>query len=114
MPTTLNKEDLKQCAETCFECFKVCSHTLYNHCLNQGGKHTEPGHFNLMQDCITICQASAELLFRGSESHKITCRACADVCEQCAANCERFDDQEMKACAAKCRECAQMCMQMSN
>ena len=112
MQKTMNK-DLQQCAKECLDCFQICSETFYQYCLVQGGEHTEPKHFKLMQDCINICRTSAEFLLRGSENHKATCRACAEICQKCADDCVRFNDPQMKACADACRKCAEMCKQMS-
>lgn len=112
MQTTINK-DLERCAQECLNCFKVCSETLYQYCLEQGGEHVKPQHIKLMEDCITICRTSAEFLTRGSENHKATCRACAEICQKCADDCARFDDQQMKTCAETCRKCAEICRQMS-
>jgi hypothetical protein len=37
------------------------------HCLNKGGPHAAPDHIRLMQDCVQICRASAEVYHRCRE-----------------------------------------------
>jgi hypothetical protein len=42
------------------------------------------------------------------------CAACAEICERCAVECERFpDDMQMAACARMCRKCADSCKEMA-
>jgi hypothetical protein len=87
--------------------------TLFNHCLEMGGKHVEPKHVKLMTDCIEICQTSADFMTRGSKLHESVCAACADVCEACAVSCDAIGGDEMKHCAELCRKCAKSCREMS-
>lgn len=115
MSAIINKDqDVTKCAEECLYCFKVCTETLYQYCLQEGDQHTEAKHIKLMEDCLNICRTSAEFMLRGSANHKLICRACAEICQQCAEDCARFDDQPMKACAEACMRCAEMCRQMSS
>jgi hypothetical protein len=53
------------------------------------GEHTEARHFSLMMACAEICRTSAHFMLIGSELHKRTCRLCGEICDQCAADCER-------------------------
>jgi hypothetical protein len=34
---------------------------------------------------------------------------CGRVCDECAAECERHDNEHCKLCAQMCRECASDC-----
>jgi hypothetical protein len=107
--------EMQQCIENCQNCHRICIETM-SHCLQMGGKHVEPAHMRLMQDCIQICQTSADFMLRGSDLHTRTCAVCAEVCERCAQDCERIDpnDTQMKSCAAMCRLCADSCRRMSS
>jgi hypothetical protein len=108
----LNAE-MEKCIHNCEECHDVCIQTM-TYCLQMGGKHAEPSHIRLLADCIQICHMSADFMLRGSEFHPRTCGVCAEICEQCAADCERIDrnDTQMAACAEVCRRCAESCRQM--
>lgn len=106
--------EMRSCARACHECQDACL-GLVVHCLQRGGEHAASGHINLLLDCVAICDASHDLLHRGSEQHHATCRACAEICEACAQDCERLgkDDEAMIRCAEACRRCAEECRKMS-
>ena len=112
---TLNQvnSEMQQCIENCLDCHSICLNTV-TYCLQKGGHHAEPAHIRLLQDCAEICQTSANYMLRGSDLHTRTCGVCAEVCERCAAECDRMgDDAQMKACADMCRRCAESCRLMS-
>ncbi len=106
--------EMQQCIDDCLECHSICLMTA-NHCLEMGGKHAEAGHVRLLLDCAEICQTSANFMLRDSQLHGLTCGTCAEVCLRCAADCERFpDDEQMMACAEVCRRCAASCREMAH
>src|SRR5688500_15166327 len=105
--------EMANCMEECQQCHNICLETLA-HCLTMGGAHAEASHINLLIDCAEICQTSANFLLRDSTMHTRTCGACADVCEHCAASCEKMgEDAQMKECAKACRRCAESCRKMA-
>ncbi len=106
--------EMEQCIRNCQDCHHLCIETT-THCLQMGGKHAAMEHIRLLQDCVQICQTSADFMLRGSEFHARTCGVCADVCQRCAEDCERLDpnDAQMKACAEACRRCADSCRKMA-
>lgn len=105
--------DTRRCIELCNDCAETCSHTLV-HCLDQGGRHAATDHIRLLVDCAQICAAAVAFMARGSEVQPLVCGVCADVCERCAASCERFkDDETMRTCADLCRRCAESCAAMA-
>jgi hypothetical protein len=102
---------MEECIKNCLDCHHICLETAMNHCLETGGKHTEPAHFRLMINCAEICQTSANFMLSGSELHHLTCGVCAQICEKCAENCERLG--EMDECVETCRRCAESCRKMA-
>lgn len=102
---------MKECIDNCLKCYSVCLSMAMNHCLETGGKHTEPAHFRLMMACAEICRTSAHFMLIGTEHHKHTCRECAEICTECANDCEQVGD--MRACVDACRRCAESCRQMA-
>lgn len=102
---------LEECIKKCLDCHHICLETAMNHCLETGGKHTEPAHFRLMMNCAEICQTSANFMLSGSDLHHLTCGVCAEVCRRCADDCERIGD--MDECVQACRECADSCDRMA-
>ena len=103
---------MKECIDNCNNCRDECEHTLFQHCMEMGGKHTEQNHVKLMADCIEICQTAANFMLRGSDQHAAVCAACADICESCAESCEEIGGEDMERCAEVCRQCAESCREM--
>lgn len=108
---------MQQCIQNCETCHRVCLETL-NHCLHLGGHHAAADHIQLLNDCIQICQTSADFMLRGSSFHVYTCSACAAVCEACAESCLRLNldnsDEQMQRCIDMCRRCAASCREMAS
>jgi hypothetical protein len=95
--------------QECRDCHDICIHTI-NHCLRVGGMHTEVRLMRLLQDAVEICRTSIDFMVRGSDQSPQVLSAAAEICDNCAASCERIrDDDELKACAQICRRCAQAC-----
>jgi hypothetical protein len=92
-------------------CYQVCTGMAMTHCLELGGKHVEPAHFRLMMACAEICRTSAHFMLIRSPHHKHTCRECAEICDECAKDCERIGD--MQACVEACKRCAESCRRMA-
>ena len=93
-------------------CHRICEETI-THCLHTGGAHADSDHIRMMMDCADICRVASDYMVRGSQFTSAIAALCADICEACAADCERFhDDAQMVACAQACRRCAQSCRQM--
>lgn len=104
--------EMKSCIDACQRCHAVCLQTAMQHCLELGGRHTEPKHFRLMMACAEVCRASAALMLIGSPGHRMQCDLCAKFCEECAADCDQIGD--MEDCVAACRACAKECRQMAS
>jgi hypothetical protein len=114
MPQSRITTEMRRCIENCVECHAICVETI-SHCLGIGGRHASEDHIGLLEDCSQICQTSADFMLRGSERHRETCRVCADICVQCAQDCDRLAgrDATMTRCAETCRRCAESCMAMA-
>ncbi len=109
---TAKKEDLAACAQICLDCSRVCAQTLTS-CLGKGGPHAEVGHIQELVDGILMCQTTACLLLRGSNSFSAVCASCAEVCDRCANGCEGWNDPEMDLCAVECRSCSEGCRSLT-
>jgi hypothetical protein len=105
---------MDECIRNCTECHTICMKTV-THCLGVGGKHADQAHIRMLLDCAQICATSADFMTRGSPLHRLTCGACAEICQQCADDCERMagDDQQMLQCVEMCRSCAASCRDMA-
>ncbi|WP_238382886.1 four-helix bundle copper-binding protein [Cognatilysobacter segetis] len=104
---------MDECIRHCTDCHAACIETV-QYCLEQGGAHADPAHLALMATCADICRTSADAMLRGTAAHVHTCRACAAICDLCAASCESMgDDGTMQRCAQACRRCAASCARMA-
>ena len=110
---TMLDERMRACIDECHTCHDSCLESV-THCLQMGGEHAEPNHIRLLLDCAEICQTSADFMLRMSNFHTQTCGVCADICERCAEDRERFgDDQMMQQCAHACHSCTESCRKMA-
>jgi hypothetical protein len=111
--THARTHQMQECIDNCTRCHAICVETT-THCLEKGGRHAEAGHIRLLMDCAQICATSADFMLRGSDLHRRTCGACAEVCARCADDCERLaDDDMMRRCAEECRRGAESCRKMA-
>lgn len=58
--------EMRACIDACLHCYSTCLGTAMSHCLEAGGKHTEPWHFRLMMACAEICRTSVHFMLIGS------------------------------------------------
>jgi hypothetical protein len=105
-------DQMQDCIDHCQGCQETCLEMI-GHCLELGGEHAEADHIRMLMACAEICDTSARFMLLESPHHVATCGVCADVCEACAADCDRFDDETMARCADECRRCAAICRQMA-
>ena len=67
----------------------------------------------LCLDCSDICEATARLGTRRTGDDQPMLRElldlCARMCESCAVECERHDNEHCRLSAQICRECAADC-----
>src|SRR5437016_10965270 len=81
--------EMRECINECTTCHQVCISTI-QHCLQKGGMHAEQPHVRLLADCAQICAVSADFMLRGSQHHPHTCGECAEICDDCARDCDRM------------------------
>ena len=102
----------EECLKLCLDCHHICLEMAMHHCLQTGGKHTEPEHFRLMLNCAEMCQTNANFILSSSNLHVLTCGVCAEICRLCASSCEAIG--EMEGCVQACRACADSCERMAS
>ncbi|MGN6101071.1 MAG: four-helix bundle copper-binding protein [Devosia sp.] len=104
--------DLERCIHACLGCYQTCLSTAMNDCLEMGGPHVAKPHLTLMMACAEMCRTAAHMMLIGSPLHRRTCAECAEICTQCADDCERLGN--MQICVEACRKCAESCRQMAS
>lgn len=102
---------MQQCIDDCLHCYRTCTETVMNHCLETGGPHTEPQHFRLMINCAELCNTCAGFMLSSSHLHAVVCGACAEICQSCAESCEQIGG--MDECVQACRRCMDSCRRMA-
>jgi hypothetical protein len=96
------------------ECARVCNETAA-HCLHQahqGGNQNQGVHLKAHEatmDCQAFCHLTSALMARKSPYSAYAHQACADACRDCAAACDKGQDETMKRCADVCRRCEEHC-----
>ncbi|WP_449254997.1 four-helix bundle copper-binding protein [Bosea sp. (in: a-proteobacteria)] len=101
----------REIVDLALDCYKHCFGMATTHCLAVGGAHAEPGHLTLMLACSEICRSMAHLLLMASPHARHLAPECIEICEACAADCERLGG--MEDCVAACRACAKACAALS-
>src|SRR5690349_5790081 len=110
MKSEADSAAMGRCIEHCLRCYRECFETAMTVCLEHGGAHVAPAHFRLMMACSEVCRAAAAVMMARLPGHSALCWVCAQICEDCARNCEGME--HMTACATTCRECAEHCRRM--
>jgi hypothetical protein len=108
---TLSNE-VRECLRDSLDCYQTCTETIAR-CLSMGGVHAQLGHINLLIDCARMCNTNADFILRNSTYYPQTCGLTADICDECADTCDRFEDDFMKECASVCRRCSESCREMA-
>jgi len=108
----LSIDEVRECLRDSLDCYQTCTETIAR-CLITGGKHAAYEHLNLLMDCSKICNTNADFIIRNSPYYPQICGITADMCDECADNCDRFDEDFMKECSAVCRRCAESCREMA-
>lgn len=96
------------------ECAAICN-MVSGHCLKElekGGAAHPDLHAKIAcatNDCQAFCVLTVTLMARHSPMAAHAHQACADACRDCAAVCEKSQDEKIKKCADICRECERLC-----
>ena len=99
-------EMLNNCATECNHCTIAC--------LDEQEVKMLAKCIKLEIDCAEICRLTASFASRGSIHAMHIMNECAEICDACAAECEKHAHMEhCKKCAEACRECAEECRSMS-
>lgn len=113
---TPDEAAMERCAHICHECQDVCLSLVPYFRTDLGtDDDRRVAYLNLLLDCAGICGLSHSVLHRRSDSHTITCTACAAICERCVQACRGVGDEDpaMSRCADACARCARSCREMS-
>lgn len=109
----MNYQENEDCIAVCLGTASFCNHTAL-WCADVDSHRMEMKKcIELTLECAALCAATAQLISMGSERAKELCRLCADVCEHCASQCNKFNNETLMACAELCRKCSCACRTVS-
>lgn len=61
-------------------------------------------------DCADICRQVAMLYVRGSENTRLLAKTCIEICEKCAEEVIKIDNERCKQVFAMCQQTIQSCI----
>lgn len=87
----------------------IVSNMCYNSCLNGEQVTSRIRCIELCRECADICQLTSSMMSRESKETDGFLKLCVKIMLDCAAECEKHDDEHCQKCARVCYKCAEMC-----
>ncbi len=98
----------QSCIAACLDCARACD-VCASACLKETDVRALAACIALDHDCAQLCRLAAGVMERGSPAAPALCRACADTCDLCAAECYPHALVHCEECAAACLLCLARC-----
>lgn len=111
MASQLAPEPVRSCLEACNECATEAEGCA-RQCI-EAADQSMVECVRLCLDCAALCRSRVSLMARDSRYYPHPCGLVAAVCEACATECERFDDELMRACPQARRHAAGQSQQLA-
>ena len=89
---------MERCIKECLECVDVASRCA-NECLSSDQVSSMERCVRLCLDSADICSACVRMMGRDSGFSAEVCGVCANVCDACADESEKYDADLMRECA---------------
>ena len=112
----MNHLKRKDCIDLCNDCPTECE-TCATACISMPDTSLLAQCIAFDRYCADMCRMAAAFIAR-SDQHTFSivkkfCTLCAEMCNDCAMECEKHVHMEhCKRCAEACRACATACNQM--
>jgi hypothetical protein len=110
-PHLFSHYSTQSCMEACTQCHQTLMHTVMQYSLPHDTTQFDIELFRLMMNCAELCQTTANFQLSDSKFCRQVATLNAQLCEECAAGCERRGDLE--DCVQACRECAECCRNLN-
>ena len=110
MATLLQNKKYQSCIDASNTCFEACEYCVSECCLHADDIKSMVNVFNF------VVTAQIYVFYLHNISYRVSnkiCGQCADICESCAVECDKFDMDMCKQCAQVCRACASECRKMA-
>ena len=105
----LQHEEYQSSFDQAIACMVECEHCA-DACM---GEAEMKKCARMCMDTAEGCRSLATLMVRGSYVIAPHAKACAEVCEACASECEKHDMDHCKKCAEACRTAAKAYRQIA-
>ncbi|NKE67553.1 four-helix bundle copper-binding protein [Ramlibacter sp. RBP-2] len=105
-------QNYQSCIDACNACAVACNHCAIS-CLMEPDVKMMARCIALDIDCAEICQFAAAAMSRASESSRLVCQACAEICRLCGEECAKHRMEHCQQCAQACMRCADECSKMA-
>ncbi|MCD7901773.1 MAG: four-helix bundle copper-binding protein [Bacteroides sp.] len=100
-------EKKKEVAHKLAECVIYCNH-CFSSCLEEEDVKMMKKCIRLDKDCAEVCQFTLGMLHRSPFVDGYL-EMCIKVCEACAEECSKHQNEHCQECAKMCKECAEVC-----
>ena len=101
-------EKYKVCISSLFNCASACTNFVM-YAVKNNNKSEYSKSIQLAMECSVLCYSTAKLLSLGSSRVKKIAKICARLCDDCAAECSKFQEEYFKETAKLCVACADNC-----
>lgn len=91
-------------AQSLMECEMICCATALK-CASDGNQMLA----KLCMECSAVCKLACQCLCLESSHCKQLLELCAQICKNCAMECEKNRSMECQECAESCKTCAECC-----
>ncbi|HYC87030.1 MAG TPA: four-helix bundle copper-binding protein [Chryseosolibacter sp.] len=108
----MSHDAYQSCIEACVECAKECNHCAAE-CLKEDNPQFMAHCIELNRECAIVCFSAAQLMSIGGMHASLLCSKCEEICDACAFECARYDNDHCQRCADACRRCAAECHAMA-
>ena len=114
-PNIMHQEH-NDCIQACQTCANECEHCA-TACLGEADVKMMADCIQLDRYCADLCRMAASFMARAdgkfgdSIAHRL-CALCAEICDECATECRKHDNEHCKRCAEACEACAKACREM--
>src|SRR5664279_232334 len=85
---TMNYHDYQDCIQACLACAAICNHCASS-CLKEENPKMMALCIQLDMECASVCYNAAQLMSLGSSRAQRICKICAEICTDCANECEQ-------------------------
>jgi len=89
-------------------CVRHCNHCA-DACLDEPDIQKMVDCIRLDRVCAQVCNSLSAILMTTHTDIDGLVQYCIQICEECAAECEKHEMKHCQDCAKACRECAQHC-----